>query len=357
MKNVYCLVRPGAGNQDAKLRVISNLKTRKLLHSDPHPDQEGQPVPNKPTTDETGYLARIIAYPSNLTHAQLGLQVAQYNALRTQLTVVIHCAWTMNYDMQLTSFEHLISDSSNLITRCVNSTLKTPTLFNFTSSISAAPALPDESIQEALNTNSMTLIGTSGYAQSKYVVEQLCANTAGKIFSRIHGLGYLVGDRTNEIWHRDEEYPLILRSLEKIMLLPSRPLERVSWLPVDDAAEACIQLMFLDADKFDSPAVFNVAHPQVISWDDRVLAGVATADHEFKTCRSRGWAAALRAKDPAYKLLGYLESVYGNNNDVSSVIRTVEAERWSKHLRECPAVTVESVKKFVQGWNITVVAS
>lgn len=344
MTNVYCLVRAGGGNPAALLRVRTSLENHHLLPLGPNADEQ---------------LNKILAFGSDLAAPILGLSQAQYNTLQTSLTAVIHCTWNMNYDMQLTSFEDLIRGSFNLISLCVTSTRPTPTPFHFASSISAAPALAGGAIQETLNPSAAHLVHAVGYAQSKYVVEHLCNNVVQStpgMRARVHRLGYLVGDRTQGIWDRNQEYPLVLRSLEKINRLPSRPLERVSWLPVDDAAATCIELMFTADEQLGPFAVFNVAHPLSISWDDRVLAGVSAAGHVFERCRSTEWITALNVADPEYRLLGYLKSTYEfGDNEVSPQISTAVAERCSTHLRDCPAVTLNLVRRFVLGWNIQVV--
>lgn len=323
--------------------MINSLKSRKLLHS---------AAGDKPNAAEELKLAKIVAFNSDLARDNLGLSGGDYDELRALLTEVFHCAWTVNYNMQLTSFEHLIRGSSNLMSLCIKSTHLIPASFHFTSSISAAPGDP---VAESLLTTPNTLIGASGYAQSKYVVEHLCdlAVTGCNFFvARVHRLGYLVGDRTNGLWSKSEEHPLVARSLSKIKSLPSRPRERLSWLPVDDAATACIEVMFSTDGELDEQIVFNIAHPRLISWDEIFLAGIEAADLDFDTCSSSEWVKALTAADPRYPLLEFLASAYAVDDDKSDPITTVVAERCSPHLKDCPAITVPLVKLFVQGWAI-----
>lgn len=340
---VYCLVRPSNRFATPLARVINSLKSRKLLHS---------AALDTPNADEVPKLAKIVAFHSDLARNNLGLSGGDYGELRAHLTEVFHCAWTVNYNMQLTSFEHLIRGSSNLMSLCIQSTHLIPASFHFASSISAAPGDP---VAESLLTTPNTLIGASGYAQSKYVVEHLCdlAVTGCNFFvARVHRLGYLVGDRTHGRWSKSEEHPLVARSLEKIKFLPSRPLERLSWLPVDDAAKACVEVMFSTDGELDEQTVFNIAHPRLISWNDIFLAGITAANLDFETCSSSEWLAALTAADPRYPLLEFFASAYAADDELSNPITTVVARRCSPYLRDCPAITVELVKLFVEGWAI-----
>lgn len=385
VKMVYCLVRRSASFGSPLQRVIASLQSRKLLHS---------ATGNIPTAIEARQLAKVVAYNSNLAREDLGLRGEDYNGLLRNLTEVIHCAWVMNYDMQLTSFEHLIRGSSNLISLCLKSTRIIPASFNFTSSIAAAPpdtsdpaypavaavagvpfvaaaegvkavpavqavlAAPAGMVHESRNNKPTLLNGASGYAQSKYVVERLCDNaveSAVFMTARVHRLGYLAGDRDLGRWSKNEEYPLIVRSLETIKFLPSRPLEHLSLLPVDDAAKACVELMFSTDDELDGFAVFNVSHPKLISWNDIFLPGVTAAGLAFEQRTSSQWLAALKAANPTYPLINYFESVYAADDDISCRIATVAAQRCSAHLRNCTAIDVNLVKLFVQGWKIKAV--
>lgn len=355
---VYCLVRRSARFGSPLQRVIASLKSRKLLHS---------AADDTPTANEAKQLSKILAYNFNLAREDLGLGGDDYNGLLRNLTEVIHFAWVMNYDMQLTSFEHLIRGSSNLISLCLKSTRIIPASFNFTSSIAATPpdttdtdypavaaveaveaveavvameavaasdsvdavdvvvavealaaveavpAAPAGMVLESLNDKPTLLNGASGYAQSKYVVEHLCANAAESedfFTARVYRRGYLAGDRALGRWHKNEEYPLIVRSLEKIKFLPSRPLEHFSLLPVDDAAKACVELMFSTDGELGGCDVFNVAHPKLISWDDVFLPGVTAAGLLFGELTSSAWLPALKGADATYPLMNYFESVY-----------------------------------------------
>lgn len=314
----------------ARDRVVDTLRRHKLLHSSDT---------SQPTTFEAMQLGKIVVFESDLASDNLGLVGHQYESLRVEVTDVIHCAWTMNYNMKLRSFENLIRGSANLINLCLSSARFNPATFHFTSSIAAAPP-PGGPVLEALYTRP-DLVG-SGYAQSKYVVESLCnraVQSCARLKVSIHRLGYLVGSRTLGQWSKGEEYPLVVQSLAKINYLPTRPQERLSLLPVDDAAKACVQLMFTTDAALTNLRVFNVAHPQLIEWNGVFLDGVRDVIPDFLTEPVVAWVARLKAADPGYRLLSYFESAYGNN-DVPTAITTTVARRCSPHLAACAAIDV-----------------
>lgn len=328
---VFCLVRPNP-QLDPHRRVMDALRDRQLLHA----------ADGTTTADQQRQLRKIVAYSSDLacdncTH-------------RSNLTDVIHCAWTMNYRMQLKSFEHLIHGTYNLISDCLNQ--RPPPAFHFASSIAATPISP---IVESLLDTPAPLAGATGYSQSKYVVERLCANAVASCADLkvcILRLGYLVGNRANGQWSKTEEHPLVVRSLEMVPRLPSRPNYQLSLLPVDDAANACVQLMFTTRAGVGNPRVFNVANPALIAWDGVFLAGTRAAfESPVRTVLSSQWVTNLQTAAPDYPLLGYFQEAYGDD-DAAIEILTTEARRCSPHLAACQAIDAAVMKRFVQGWNI-----
>lgn len=48
---------------------------------------------------------KIVALPSNFSQASLGLQEDQYNEISSEITGLIHCAWSVNFNLSLGSFE------------------------------------------------------------------------------------------------------------------------------------------------------------------------------------------------------------------------------------------------------------
>jgi thioester reductase-like protein len=87
VKKVYCLVR-ASSHFDARIRVIRSLRARSLYHC-------------LPLTAR----AKILALPSNLGDASLGLEEKTYSRVSSEITSLIHCAWSVNFNLGLGSFE------------------------------------------------------------------------------------------------------------------------------------------------------------------------------------------------------------------------------------------------------------
>ena len=87
VKKVYCLVR-ASSNFDAHIRVIRSLRERLLYHSLP-----------------LAARAKIVALPSTFRDTQLGLGQEMYLRVSSEITSLIHCAWSVNFNLGLGSFE------------------------------------------------------------------------------------------------------------------------------------------------------------------------------------------------------------------------------------------------------------
>ncbi|KAF7915729.1 uncharacterized protein EAE97_012187 [Botrytis byssoidea] len=87
VRKIYCLVR-GESQADARLRVMSSLRKRSIYH-----------------TLELTERQKIIALPSKLSESKLGLTEELYSSIADNLTLLIHCAWTVNFNLRLGSFE------------------------------------------------------------------------------------------------------------------------------------------------------------------------------------------------------------------------------------------------------------
>lgn len=298
-------------------------------------------------------FTKIVVYSSDLTREDLGLTSQVYKLFLETVTDVIHCAWAVNYDIGLSSFEHLIHGSYNLISLCTKSDRPKPASFHFISSLAAAGGEP---IKEVHYNNSHTISGGLGYGQSKFVVERLCSIAVRKVptmVARVLRFGYISGDTMNGNWDTKEEYPMIAKSAIDIKTLPCPPHDEILfWLPVDDAATVCIELA-LGATAAPKDAVFNVVQPTPISWNDVVLAGIMGEVSGITAELPTKWLERLKGEvSPPYQLLGYFYTKYAGDAAIHPAVETAKATEYSAHLRTCKPVDMALVVKYVESWML-----
>lgn len=287
---------------------------------------------------------------SDLSSPGLGLSSEKYNELRDKVSIVIHGAWAVNYNMRLRSFEYLILGAYNLMSLCLKSNRATPASFNFISSIAAAPAhlsVPETELPSSDGVSDM------GYAQSKFVTERLCAAVVQKrptMVARVLRLGQIVGDTIHGRWNRVEAIPMTVLSAIKTNCLPMPEHdEKVYWLPADKAAKVCIELSF--ATVADRMVVFNVSHPKPMSWNNVFLTGLEKGGMPFEKVSPAEWLVQLLDKDPSNRLLLFFQTKYAAEPIEETVIDTTKAKAYSPTLNGCEVVSEELVGKFWAVWK------
>lgn len=335
---VHCLVRAKT-NGNAMQRVRKSLLDRKVYHA-----------------LSLSARRKIHALAADLSDTRLGLDDAAYTGIASNLTGVIHCAWSVNFNKNLVSFEKdCIAGVRHLIDLCLATSSPAPATFDFCSSVSTVARCPDlhtpEQVAEYDWAQGM------GYAQSKCVAEHICMAAAEKtsIKARVLRVGQIVADTVHGVWNVTEAIPLMMQSALTVGALP-RLQESPSWTPVDVVAKAITEISFSDA----GSVVANVTNAKTFSWTDRLLPALREAGLDFEEVEPKEWVRRLRASNqdpvanPSIKLADFFASKY--DNDTFSPTRTYEtvvARSYSPSLDAAPVLSTDFVKTFVKQFQAT----
>ena len=336
ISKIYCLVRASSPS-NAEARVLASLHERCLTL--PLAAQE-----------------KIVALPSNLAQADLGLSQEIYTAITRNLTIVIHCAWSVNFNLALSSFNDCIVGTYNLLTLCLSSQTPVPASFNFCSSVSAVAGTPNRYAPEAL-TAKLEYAQRMGYAQSKLVTEHICTRAAEQsgIATRILRIGQVVGDTAFGIWNAQEAIPMILQCAVTIGTVPKLD-ESPLWLPVDVVATAVVEVSLSDA-----VGVLNVVNHRSFHWTRDVLPMLRKAlpGVKYEEIERREWIARLRnsnadaVANPPIKLLAFFEGKYDYaDGEVRRGMSydTAKARKYSPALANAPVINEEFIGRCVAFW-------
>ncbi|KAL7814926.1 acetyl-CoA synthetase-like protein [Trichoderma aethiopicum] len=326
---VYCLVRardPSHGHQ----RVLSSMLQRRVYHS-----------------LSLASRRKIIVLPSDLSEPTLGLSQTDYNTITENLTAVIHCAWSVNFNMHLLSFEKAnIAGVCNLISLCQSA--QPPATMNFCSSVSTCSQATEIPVPERVP--DFAWAQNMGYAQSKSVAEHICAKAASQgVTTRVLRIGQIIGDTEHGVWNAQEAVPMMLQSAIITGALPKLQ-ETPSWLPVDVVADVVTDISLSGAG-----SVFaNVTNPQVFSWTDDLLPALRKCGLVFDEVEPKEWIRRLRASNPdpvanpPIKLLDFFASKYDKESfSPSKLFATDVAQSLSPALSKAPGLQEEHVAKFV----------
>lgn len=198
-QKVYCLVR-GA---EPLRRVLDSLKERHLE----------LPEASK---------AKIIALTSDLSLPEFSLDASILTQMRREVSLVIHIAWPVNFNIRLQTFEPHLAGLYNLLRFCLSVPQPEAARLLFCSSISTASNTPPPaSIPEAPIAD-FTHAAQTGYARSKLVGEHIVCNaTRAGARSYVLRIGQVVGDTAKGAWNDKEFLPSMVRSALTLKTLPT----------------------------------------------------------------------------------------------------------------------------------------
>ncbi|OBT57643.1 NRPS-like protein [Pseudogymnoascus sp. 24MN13] len=335
VKQVYCFVR-AKSESDAITRVISSMNTRGCYHQLPLEARR-----------------KIVALPSDFSKEDLGLGSAVYAEIALNITCLIHCAWSVNFNLSLQSFEKdCIAGAKHLMGLCLSAGRPSPAAFNFCSSVSAvASTPPGEAVVEDLPPN-LDYAQNMGYAQSKLVTENIVHQAACQtgMKARTLRVGQIVADTQHGIWNATEAIPLILQAGKTIGAIPALD-ESPLWLPVDVVAKAISEISISD-----SPAgTTNVVATQSFHWTRDLIPKLHAASLQFEELGQREWISRLKAsnpdpvQNPPIKLLDFFTKKYDNDNIVRKGLQynTQRAQSLSPARATAEILSQELVDKFV----------
>ncbi|EPQ56692.1 thioester reductase [Gloeophyllum trabeum ATCC 11539] len=341
---VIVLVR-ARDDAEAETRVVQSLKTRGFSGFD------------------TGSVwAKVKCFAIQLGDPCLGLKRDEYRMIADLVTWIIHAAWDVNFVAGLESFAAIhLAGTRNLIDLCIASPRRASMIF---CSSTAAVVNESSAIPESLP-KSDSSPSPLGYSRSKWVAEHICARAyAGPLKGRISiaRVGQLCGDTRNGVWNETEAWPLLIASVKYTGCLPALQ-ERPSWLPIDIAARAIMDIID-GSDSIQATSVipvYHVVNPNTAtSWED-ILSYLSSMGLEFKTVPPDRWlerldcALSSKPDSPTGALLPLWHANYTSKEknimDVrydTSVIATI-----SKSMKEPPAISSTLVGKFVASWRET----
>ena len=203
---MWCLVR-APSDIKALERVRQSLKARSL---------------DIGSTQER----KIIALASDLSKFDFDLDCNKLEQLKSKLTLCIHSAWAVNFNLSVSSFEaQHIAAVHNLLSLCHSTSAK----FFFCSSVSVAGGTPRPGNIPEKPIENVNNVQSTGYAQSKYVAEWITVNAAKMhaIDAKVLRVGQLIGDTKIGEWNVNEGVPMLIQTATTIGALPR--LDEVSW--------------------------------------------------------------------------------------------------------------------------------
>lgn len=219
-----------------------------------------------------------------------------YTQLASEVTVIIHAAWPVNFLAPLPSFDSALAGTKNLIQLANSGNFKKRMIFcSSTASVIRAPTpICEEPSCDPAHASPL------GYSRSKWVAEGMVYQAGGEVVR----LGQLSGDTKAGVWNAEEGWPLLLKTLELVHCLPELK-EPVQWLPVDIAADAIVRIA-LRQGACEDKRFWHVLNAKSLPWNTVLDAMNTWRGHLFRATPQE-WLKRLaiaERKGETLKLLG-----------------------------------------------------
>ncbi|EEB93796.1 hypothetical protein MPER_07506, partial [Moniliophthora perniciosa FA553] len=180
------------------------------------------------------------------------------NVLSSQVTMVIHNAWNLDFNLPLEGFEDAIKDFRDLVAFAQNTDAK----LLFTSSISTAHRWVKEdgvgAFPEECQENARYAVG-GGYGEAKYVCERILR--ASKLTATSFRIGQIAGASESPAWSLTDWLPILVKSGIEMHAMPDA-VGVVSWIPGTIVSRTILDVGFNDTLRF----AVNVVHPKPTKW-------------------------------------------------------------------------------------------
>ncbi|KAJ7485112.1 male sterility protein-domain-containing protein [Mycena galericulata] len=240
---------------------------------------------------------KIVWVEGQIQDKHLGLNPVLYGEMRDSVTLIIHNAWRLNFNMKVTAFEPYILGTRHLIDLALSSP-RTPR-FLFTSSIATVDSWDSSRgpFPELMMADAHLAMG--GYGQGKYVAERILAQSGLNVIC--FRLGQIYGSPPTGAWATSNWVPILVKTSIILGCLPLGD-GLVSWIDFETVAQAIMDVAFAPLQKSHClPTVLNVVHPRPVPWDfvmNCVRNVLLKEKHGFKNLRLVGfpeWFKELEA--------------------------------------------------------------
>ncbi|KAK3699958.1 hypothetical protein LTR37_016202 [Vermiconidia calcicola] len=340
VRAVYCPVR----GDDPARRLEDALRQRSLLT----PALKSKATPVSFDVDKAAF----------------GLDGTTLETLRNDLTLIIHAAWPVNFQLSLASFEPHLRGLQSLIQLSMDVKSQHPARMLFCSSMGVALSTQGQRRITEEPIMDLRQASASGYTQSKLVSEYIVQRAAEDFGAAACNLriGQIIGDLKLGLWNENEAPPSMVRSALTLKKLPALDME-CSWMPVDTMAASIIELAMLPRER-EQRLVYNLCNPRTFSWSRDFLPALTDAGLKFTTTSFDEWLEELKgysashsiqvaaAECPAVKLIEFYEATYGKKQRGSALgFDTRAAQADSPTMRDAPdVVKVGLVATMLGAW-------
>ncbi|KUJ08437.1 acetyl-CoA synthetase-like protein, partial [Mollisia scopiformis] len=293
----------------------------------------------------------------------LGLDVDVYARLAEEVTIVVQNAWKMDFNLGVEEFEGDCLRNTLSLLRLAHA--GRPKTFAFTSSISTCmgPSSPP-SVPENPISADPTIALSTGYAQSKFIIERLTQSATTKLGIKVNLLrvGQLCGHTKTGYWNTDEMWPIMFATSAHttVSAIPDFKDKVVDWVPVDVAAATVMDVLLADEEGREEYTVHNIVNPKPVSWSALVDMMKVAVGKQIVVVGMREWVRRLSVlaekgvspdEVPGLRLLPFFEGMVVEEEGEEKTFETGKTRETSENLRVCEAFNQQWVDGNLRVWR------
>ena len=315
-------------------------------------------------------IERVVFLTSDFTKEKLGLEHATFQEILANMDILIHNAWTVDFNLSLASYEPHLQGLKNIVAMA-NASAHHASLF-FISSIASVLKWPDfhsgpvpEQSMQKINVAQPT-----GYGESKHAAERILikANENLNIPVSICRVGQIAGPVTGTkgMWSKQEWLPSLLLSSQHLGVVPDDlgGMRDVDWIPIDELSTILVELALASSDTAEQGGenVFHTVNPSTTTWAALLPTILEAYGPNLKTVSLAAWVKTLRTSakgaateeairvNPAIKLLNFYEGLLDQGR-VMPRLDTRQTEKVSPSLGALGPVRSEWMAKWIEQWK------
>ena len=366
----------------AKIICLNRRQAASSENSDsPHSPKERQirALQSKDIKATPDILTKLDVVEIDIRAASFGLSLDQYAQLCSRVTHILHAAWPMDFQRNLSSFNSQFELLRSLLQLALDIHTSRPFVrprLLFISSIAVVGqyhAVHNTRIVPEVPMSDVGTINPFGYGKAKFVCEKMlesAAATRGEAMEvAIVRVGQMSGSRDSGYWNPKEHFPSLVRLSQKVGALPGirgvstylqihecklpDQLQTLSWLPVDMAAGTLIDIML---SRPPLELVYHLENPIRQPWHEVlvILAEELGLDGNASISMDK-WLASIKTltEDVASTdlLIDFFEKDFQHMSGGGVVLDTRVSRAVSPTLQQADVVRDELVATYVKQWK------
>ncbi|KAJ7146561.1 acetyl-CoA synthetase-like protein [Mycena epipterygia] len=296
---------------------------------------------------------KLVYLEGDTSKSDLGLTPDVVATLRDTVTVIVHNAWKLDFNLSLASFEPHVRGTRNLIDLARQSR-NGGARFLFTSSIASAQGWDQKlgPFPEELQLDAAVAIG-NGYGESKYVSERLLAASGLQAIS--FRIGQVCGSASNGSWSTSDWVPAIVKSSIALGSFPSHPSGVVTWIQPEAVSRTIVDAALRAG---DTPFAMNLVHPRPVPWNTVMSSMASTVQlplipfadwvHQLQLRSAHATADDIE-KIPGLKLLDFFNAALTGQGDIE--FSTLKSQAISDSMKLLKPLREEDAKQWMHYWR------